>query len=132
MSLKLTVSKEDAKRAQIVEPGWYQALIKDIDLKKSTDGTSMTFHISCVITTPGSANSVPIKTYVSEKAPGMAIPMLNATGSNIDPENFEGADFDLERCIGKAVDIAVENETYEGKMKNTIKDFAPIGTQTAA
>jgi len=132
MSLKLTVSKEDAKRAQIVEPGWYQAHIKDISMERSNAGDSNTFHVKLVITSKGQFNSVPITTYISEKAPSMAIPMLNATGSNIDPENFEGADFDLDACIGKDVDIAVENEPFAGRLKNAVKDFAPIGSQTAA
>jgi hypothetical protein len=132
VALKLTITREDAKRGQLVDPGWYQAKVKDITAEQSGDKTSITYHVSLVVITPGPYQDVPIKYWISEKAPSMGIPLLNACGAAIDPENFAGSDFDLENCIGKIVDIAVENEEYNKRMGNKVKDFAPAGSQTRA
>jgi hypothetical protein len=130
MALKLAISKSDAKRSTLVDPGWYKARIGEIEMKKgSKDKTANVFHIPLTITTPGKFVDVPLMYWVSEKAPGMAIPMLRAVGVQIG-DDFEGSEFNLEVLQGKDVEVAITNELFDGALKNSVKDFAPIGTNT--
>lgn len=130
MALKISLTKSDAKRALIVDPGWYRAKIGEIEMKKGkADNTANVFHIPCVLTTPGKFKDVPLMTWVSEKFVAAAIPILKAVGVPIN-EDFEGGDFDLGAVQDKEVEVAIVNELNQGKLQNVIKDFAPLGTNT--
>lgn len=129
MAINFPVSKEDILRGKAVKPGVYTLLIKDIkEGPGKSDPSSNVVTISMVIESgpngDNSFNNVPVSHWLSEKAPGMAIPFIEAvTGQKI-PET--GANPDLEQCKGRKVKAFIKNEMYQGRPSNKIDGFMPV------
>jgi hypothetical protein len=125
------VSPTDLLRSKTVQPGWWTVLIKNVQQKPAGAGAKNPGSINTVVTAVivgGPYDGVPIDTYFSEVAPGMAVNFIAAiTGKPIrTPEdlNSEGYDFDLAK--GKKVKAEVINDTYKGALTNKIKDWQPL------
>lgn len=120
------VNKTDILRSKVVDPpGWYPAVLKAVNQKPAkTDGsinTICTFHIL-----EGPYAGVPIDSLFSEKAPGFAVPLMEALlGRKINPE---GEQVDFEKGIGTKIKIYVINDIYQGRKVNKIEDYRPLNS----
>ena len=133
MSMRFQVTPQDVKRSKIVRPGWYLAKVTKVALEDAKDGQSK----NIVIDLEGMESDVmgvPFKTWISEKAPGLAVPVIKAFGGKVTEE--EGSDFDFDTIVGKTVRIEIITDKWQGRPTNKINDWAPTaltgGAPTAA
>lgn len=120
--LRFQVSPQDVKRSKIVRPGYYLAKVTKVELADAKDGQSKNIVID-LEGQEGEALNVPFKTWVSEKAPGLAVPIIKAFGGQV--SEAEGADFDFEAIVGQMVRIEIITDKYQGRPTNKINDWAP-------
>ena len=59
----------------------------------------------------------------SEKAPGFAIPFLEAIGVAVDET---GGDFDLSATKGRKLKVYNKPQTYQGNLRNNVEGFAAL------
>jgi len=123
MPLTFVITKEDMLRTKIVDPGWYKTTIKKITQEAAkTDGSTNTW-IDLTIAEGPHAN-VPLRRVFNEKAPGFAIPFIQALGGKV---TEEGGTFDMEKAVGKQILAYVKTGMYLDKPQNQVEDFRPIG-----
>jgi len=122
MGMRFQVTPQDVKRSKIVRPGWYLAKVTKVALGDAKDGQSKNIVID-LEGQEGEVLGVPFKTWISEKAPGLAVPVIKAFGGKVTEE--EGSDFDFESCLGKTVRIEIITDKYQGRPTNKINDWAP-------
>jgi hypothetical protein len=125
MPINFAISKEDLLRGRSGKPGWYTLHINDIsEGPGKNDPQSMTITIDMKITAgpDPSVIGAPVRHYLSEKAPGMAVTFIEAaTGRQIPESGFTG---DLERVKGRDVKAMLE---FDVKFKTwKASDFAPV------
>jgi len=120
--MRFQVTPQDVKRSKIVRPGWYLAKVTKVALGDAKDGQSKNIVID-LEGQEGEVLGVPFKTWISEKAPGLAVPVIKAFGGKVTEE--EGSDFDFESCLGKTVRIEIITDKYQGRPTNKINDWAP-------
>lgn len=126
---RFQVSPQDVKRSKNVRPGWYLAKVTKVELADAKDGQSKNIVIDFE-GLEGDAMGVPFKTWVSEKAPGLAVPIIKAFGGAVSEET--GADFDFDTIVNQQVKIEVVTDKYQGRPTNKINDYAPAGVGTGA
>jgi hypothetical protein len=119
---KITISKEDLQRGKVLDPGWYTVAITDVQDKASKKGDSINTTISFDVTEGPFAGCKVFRLF-NEKAPGFAVPFLQALGVEIPAD---GGTFDLKNAIGKQLMVYVKNELYEGSMMNRVEGFRPL------
>ena len=119
---KLKITQEDMLRGKLVEPGWYPVTITGVDEKQSKAGDSLNTIINMVVT-EGNFAGIPLIRLFSEKAPGFAIPFLEALGVTIPKD---GGEFEMKNAIGKKLNVYVKNDLWEGKMRNVVEGFRTI------
>ena len=124
MALPFTITREDLLRSKTVTPGWYPTKVtKAEQAEAKTDGSTNT-NIEVTITAEGPFKNVTINRTFSEKAPGFAIPYIQAvTGKRI---SEEGGQFDFQQTVGREILTYVKNEQYQGRLVNRAEDFKPI------
>lgn len=120
--LRFQVTPQDVKRSKSVRPGWYLAKVTKVALEDAKDGQSKNIVLD-LEGLEGDALGVPFKTWVSEKAPGLAVPIIKAFGGQVSEET--GAEFDFESCQGQQVRIEIITDTYQGRKTNKVNDWAP-------
>lgn len=128
MPINFPITKTDILRGKAVKPGVYTLLIKSVkEGPGKSDPTSQVVTVSMVIESGPSGdatfNGVPIDTWFSEKAPGMAIPFVEAVTNKKIPE--DGANPDLEQTVGRKVKAYIKNEKFNGRDTNKIEGFMP-------
>jgi len=129
MGLRFQVSASDVKRSKLIKPGWYLFSVVDVRVEKAKDGQSNNIVID-LVGKEGDAKDVPVRTWISEKAPGLAVPAIKAFGGDVSEET--GADFDFEGIRGMDARLLIETGEYEGRKNNSIKDWAPASNVAAA
>lgn len=117
----ISFSEKDLLRGKIVEPAWYQVRIENIGEAPSKDGGSTNYPVEGVIlrnadTGDESYAGVPIEWNFNSKAIGFAVGFLQALGADVKA----GARFDLNAAAGKTLDVFIENDTWQGRMKNQV------------
>lgn len=127
--LRFQVSPQDVKRSKIVRPGYYLAKVTKVSLEDAKDGQSKNIVID-LEGQEGDSQGVPFRTWVSEKAPGLAVPIIKAFGGQV--SESEGADFDFEAIQGQMVRIEIVTDRYQGRPTNKINDWAPAAVTSAA
>lgn len=104
MPINFPVSKEDILRGRQGQPGWYLLTIGQVTSGPGkNDPQSNTVTINMVIK-DGPDKSVvgaPVNHYLSEKAPGMAVPFIEAVTGKKLPET--GAAPDIEKSVGRDI-----------------------------
>ena len=119
-----TFSESDLLRNKIVEPGWY---VLDIqahrDWTPTKAGDSNNCHYETVIEKNADNGStdfagIPIELMFNDKpkARGFIEGFLRGLGVDIQ----YGARYDGNAAVGKKVEAFVENETYEGRIRNRV------------
>lgn len=125
-------SEEDIKRGTLVTPGWYLAEITAMFDKSSKAGDSTNTIVDFKIEKNEGGEEkfagVPIRIWLSEKAPGLWKGFLGAFGLSMDPK---GGSLDLQpaRFKGKKCMIMVTNEPFESRMTNKIQDYRPVSVE---
>lgn len=127
----LNFSKAEFLKGMIITPGWYKASIKTFDAKPPKGATdSMNFKYTFAITIPGRPEDEKpeIEHIFNSKAKGFMIPFIVAiTGKPaqtiMDEMTAGSLQFDTEACVGQIVQVKIENEPYEGRLTNKIKNF---------
>jgi hypothetical protein len=104
MPINFSISKEDLLRGKQGAPGWYLLNIRSVtEGPGKNDPTSNTVTIAMTIK-DGPDKAVigaPVNHYLSEKAPGMAVPFIEAVTGKKLPEG--GAVPDVEKAQGRDV-----------------------------
>jgi hypothetical protein len=122
------ITRSDMLRSKIVEPGWYLCEIIDITEEPSKKGDSTNIVVSFKIS-EGPFADVPLKTWFSEKAMGMAVPFVNACGFEV---SEDGGDFNIdESYVGKKLKVEVVTGEYDGRPQNNTNDYAPLSAVLA-
>lgn len=119
----ISVTQKDLLRSKVIKPAWYRAKVERVGEQPAKTDGSTTYPVEAVITQDGDFKGVPLNWTFSEKAPGFAIKFIEACGGKIGPE---GGKFDLGKAAGKELKVYVDNELYEGRMVNRVKDYASL------
>lgn len=129
--MRFQVTPQDVKRSKTVRPGWYVCQVTKVALEDAKDGQSKNIVID-LEGKEGDANGVPFRTWVSEKAPGLAVPIIKAFGGQVSEET--GADFDFDSIMNQMVRVEIITDKYQGRPTNKINDWAPanVGNAVAA
>lgn len=124
MPIPFGVSKDDILRSKTIIPGWYAAVVKAVNTKAAKTDGSMNVIFTFKLT-GGAYDGTPVDTLFSEKAPGFAVPLMEALLKR--KVNPEGEQFDFEKAVGQELLVYVKNEEYQGRMLNKAADFKPKG-----
>lgn len=120
--MRFQISPQDVKRSKVVRPGWYLAKVTKVALEDAKDGQSKNIVID-LEGLEGDSQGVPFRTWVSEKAPGLAVPIVKAFGGSVSEDS--GADFDFDTILAQQVRIEIITDKYQGRPTNKINDWAP-------
>lgn len=127
--MRFQISPQDVKRSKVVRPGWYLSKVTKVALEDAKDGQSKNIVIDFE-GLEGDALGVPFRTWVSEKAPGLAVPIVRAFGGQVSED--AGADFDFDTILGQQCRIEVVTDKYQGRPTNKINDYAPASVGASA
>jgi hypothetical protein len=114
-------SEKDLLRGKIVEPAWYLVTIDNIGEAPSKDGGSTNWPVEGTIVKNADSGdtafaNVPIDWNFNSKAKGFAVGFLNAFGVTVNSTQR----FDLSKAVGKQIEMFIENDTWNGRMKNQV------------
>jgi hypothetical protein len=113
--------EKDLLRGKIVEPAWYEVQIDSIGEAPSKDGGSTNYPVEgTIIVNQDNGSSefqnVPIEWMFNSKAIGFAVGFLQALGVDVQA----GKRFDLSAAVGKRLGVFIENDTWQGRLKNRV------------
>jgi len=115
---RVTFSQDDILRSKLLPPGWYPMLVKSFSEEQAgTDGSAL--YVWSVIVDGGPFNGVPVRFQVSEKALGMGIEFLEASGYEVKA----GVPLELDKVVGKKLEGFVQRGEYKGKPNNQLVSF---------
>lgn len=114
-------TEKDILRSKVVTPGWYRVRIDGSGQKPSKDGGSMNYTMEGTILFNADDGSkeftgVPLDWNFNSKAIGFMVGFFSALGAEVTANSRLNTD----NAVGKELDIFVENELYQGTMKNRI------------
>src|SRR5690606_28126899 len=125
MSSFVDFTDSDLLRNKILPPDWYKVSIDEVEpWKPSKNGQTNNKLFSCTVlcnaTTGEEEGIAGIPIYIqlndSPKAKGFIEAFLRVLGIDVQP----GTRYDLDSAVGKVVTAFIENETYEGRVRNRI------------
>jgi hypothetical protein len=128
----MTITPADVKRNKIVQGGWYQSKVVEVNIEKSKKDPTSNNVVVDVEGMEGSSEGARATTWFPEKYPSMAQAFIEAiTGAKVD-ENV-GLDFVWGPSLkGKTILALWEPGEYNGRKTNNIKDWAPVTDLAAA
>lgn len=120
----ISFSERDLLRGKIVTPAWYRVRIDNVGeapAKPSEKGPSTNYPVEATILFNGDNGDkefvgVPLDWNFNSKAIGFAVGFLRAFGVEVKA----GTRFDLKSAEGRELDVFVENDTYQGRLKNQV------------
>lgn len=117
----VTFDDKDILRSKIVTPDWYRVRIDASGQKPSKDGQSVNYTMEGTILFNAEDGDkkftgVPLDWNFNSKAKGFMVGFFSALGAEV----TSGARFNTDNAVGKELDIFVENEEYNGMMKNRV------------
>lgn len=122
---RITVTPEDLKRSQILEPDWYPCEVVGYEYSRTKDEKSMNHIYTFKVVHPEDAAGVQLKVWFSEKALGMMREFYEAiSGVKVDPKKGFTID-DPNAAVKKRVDVNVINGSYLGRTQNSVNGFRP-------
>jgi hypothetical protein len=117
-------SESDLLQSKLVPPAWYRVLIEKVEDKLSKDSNSTNTWLRGKILYNADDGSkeyagvpAPFPWLFNSKAPWAAVGFVNAMGIEVKP----GVRVNLQNAEGKEVDMFIENDLYEGVMKNVTR-----------
>jgi hypothetical protein len=120
---KLNITPEDLLKGKLVAPGWYPALIKNVEEKPSKGDGSTNWNLEFKILEGTEFSGVPVYRTFNEKGAGFAQNFVLACGGKF--EKGKSFELDFHKTVGTKLKIYITNALYEGKMKNQVEDFQP-------
>jgi hypothetical protein len=128
-SQKMRITADDLKRGVVMDPNWYPAVVKSVEVKPSKGDGSTNWNYKIEILQGKNKDGKELQGVIvyrlfNEKAMGFAVPFVEACGQKITPD---GAEIDPNYPVGKKLMIYVKNREYEGRLQNEVADFRPIG-----
>ena len=125
---KMRISADDLKRGTIVDPNWYPAVVKTLEVKPAKGDGSTNWNYKLEILQGKNKDGKELSGVVvyrlfNEKAMGFVAPFFEAVGHKVSPDS----DLDPNYPIGKKLMIYIKNREYEGRLQNEVADFRPIG-----
>ena len=118
------ITPDDLKKGTLVDPGWYPAVIKNVEEKPSKTDGSQNWNLEFKIEGDSKFNGVPVYRTFNEKGAGFAKNFVTAGGGVIDEK--KGFEVDFQRTVGTKLNIYVKNRLYEGNMRNEVADFRKL------
>ncbi len=120
----VSFSDRDLLRGKVITPGWYRVLINAVGeapAKASEKGPSTNYPVEATVQFNGDTGDkefagVPLDWNFNSKAIGLAVGFLQAFGVDFK----SGVRFDLKSAEGRALDVFVENDTYQGRLVNRV------------
>lgn len=120
----VTFSDRDLKRGIVVEPAWYRVRIENVGeapAKQSDKGPSTNYPVEGTILFNADNGDkkfadTPLDWNFNSKAIGFSVGFLQAFGVEVKA----GTRFDLKSAEGRELDVFVENDTYQGRLKNQV------------
>jgi hypothetical protein len=118
-------TESDLLRNKILPPAWYKINIESVgDWLPSKNGNSNNCLMNCIVLSNADTNEteglagVPVYIQLNDspKARGFIEAFLRGLGVEVGP----GIRYDLKAAEGKDIIAFVENETYEGRVRNRI------------
>lgn len=118
-------TESDLLRNKILPPAWYKLNIESVgDWLPSKNGNSNNCLMNCIILSNADTNEtegiagVPVYIQLNDspKARGFIEAFLRGLGVEVQP----GVRYDIKAAEGKDIIAFVENETYEGRVRNRI------------
>jgi len=125
MPTVVSYSSRDLLASKIVPPGWYRVMVDDISSEPSADGKSMNYPVEGTIICNADDGTtdfagVPLgigKSWMfNSKVISFSIDFLRSFGVEINADTR----YDLDASKGKILDVFVENDTYQGRLKNKV------------
>lgn len=119
--------QETINRGKLVEPGvWYPVEITKFEAAKAKKDNSDLEKYTCkIISDDEEVKGVPLYFQFSEKAPGFAIPFIEAI---IGEKVQKGVQYEMgQSVVGKQIEVFVSRGDYNGKPQNNVDNFRPIG-----
>lgn len=125
----ITITPRDAKRSEVVTPGWHICKVMN-HFTKPAAGDGSTVHNFEIDIIEGQFKDTPLKNFtLSEKAVSMGKNFFLACGMPLEQWNKalngESVTFDEKNCVGKIIKVMVSNSKYENRMQNEAIDFLP-------
>lgn len=121
MATPIMFSPEDMNRDKLVDPGWYDVLIKDVVEAPSRDGGSTNWKVEAVVVKSADGNEefagVPLVWNFNSKAISFAIGFLQALGVNVEPDKR----YDLTQAKNSRIQVYVIRGEYEGRARNQVQ-----------
>ena len=128
-SQKMRITPDDLKRGVVMDPNWYPAVVKLVEVKPSKGDGSTNWNYKLEILQGKNKDGkelfgVVVYRLFNEKAMGFAIPFIEVCGQKITPE---GGEIDPNYPVGKKLLIYVKNREYEGCFRTRLPTFVPFG-----
>ena len=125
MPTTVSFTESDLLRNKILPPAWYKLQIQSVsDWNPTKDGQSNNCEMDCIVLanadtgeTDGIAG-VPVGLLFNDKPKARGF--LEGFLASLGVEISAGARYDLQSAQGKTIEAFVENETYEGRVRNRV------------
>lgn len=130
-------SQRDLMRGKIVTPAWYRVRIDSVGeapAKASDKGPSTNYPVESTILFNGDNgdtefSGIPLDWNFNSKAIGFTVGFLAAFGVDVKAN----VRFDLKSAEGKELDVFVENDTWQNRLKNQVNHkYRPIRPEVTA
>ena len=114
-------SDEDLLRGRVVEPAWYVMRIDNVGEAPSKDGGSTNYPVEGVIIKNADTGAedfagVPVTWNLNSKFKGGIVGFLSSFGVSVEARKR----FELANSIGKMLEVFVDNDTWQGRLKNNV------------
>lgn len=117
-------SNRDLLMSTLVEPGvWYRVLVNSVGEEQTTTakGVSTNYPVEATILFNGDTGDtkfkdVPLRWNFNSKAMGFAVGFIEAMGEKV----VAGQRLDLAAAEGRALDVFVEHNEYQGRTRNAV------------
>lgn len=128
---KVNFTEDDMARSRTVESaGWHLTeVIKHEEGAAKTDNSKLFKWQLKVL--DGEYKGMIVYYQLSEKAMGMGTNFAKACGAKVDPKKGLSG-WDTESPVGKRIEAYIKPDVYNGKPKNDVADFRPVGAGRSA
>lgn len=117
------ITKRDLLRSTLVVPAWYRVRIDSYETKMAANGLSQNYmYEGSIIKNADTGDvkfaGVPTPFWLfNSKALGFTVDFWRALGYEV----AEDMRFDFSANVGKELDVFIGNETYQGRLVNSVK-----------
>jgi hypothetical protein len=121
----------DILRNKLLEKGWYhfKVSVTGPTPNKAKDGVNYTAVLTLI--DAGEMDGKEIQRVFSNKAISMMLPLIAAVkGTTVDQMEKAGFSFNTEELADKKIDGMVDQDVWEGQLRNVCEIYAPYKSQS--